>query len=153
MGEPPLRETPDRDGAFPRLSPEQIQLLGAEGRRVSTGAGDVLYRQGDPCEDFFVVLEGLVGTVDGDEHSSRTIALLGPGRFLGELSLLSGQAAFSTAVVREPGEVMAVPVSRLRELVAENRGLGDLILRAYLLRREALIGVGAGLKLVGSRGA
>jgi thioredoxin reductase (NADPH) len=151
VAEPPLRETPDRDGAFPRLAPEQIELLGADGTRHPTSAGDVLYRQGDPYEHFFIVLEGLVATVDGDEHSSRTIAVHGPGRFLGELSLLSGQAAFSTAVVREPGEVMAVPVSRMRALVAQNRGLGDLILRAYLLRREHLIGAGAGLKIVGSR--
>ena len=38
----------------------------------------------------------------------------GPRRFLGEISLLTGQAAFVTAVVVEAGEVLVVPVERLR---------------------------------------
>ena len=75
----------------------------------------------------------------------------GPGRFLGELNLLTGQAAFLTAVVREPGAVLAVPVERLRELVADDPALGDLILRAFLARRSLLIELGAGLRIVGSR--
>ena len=84
----------------------------------------------------------------GDE---RLIAVHGPGRFLGELGLLTGQAALFTAVVREPGEVLVVPVERLRELISQDSALGDLILRAYLLRREMLIGLGAGFTIVGSR--
>jgi thioredoxin reductase (NADPH) len=44
-----------------------------------------------------------------------------------------------------------VPVERLRELVARDPGLGDLILRAYLVRRSILIGLGVGLRIVGSR--
>jgi thioredoxin reductase (NADPH) len=149
--EPRPAETPDRDGAFPRLSAEQIELLGTDGQRRPARAGEVLYRQGDHCQDFFVVLDGMVETVDGDEHSRLVIATHGPGRFLGELSLLTGQAAFATAVVRAPGELLVVPVGRLRALVAEDRGLGDLILRAYVMRRELLIGFGAGLRIVGSR--
>jgi hypothetical protein len=49
------------------------------------------------------------------------------------------------------GEVLAVPASRLRELVARDQGIGDLILRAYLIRRSILIGLGAGLRIIGSR--
>jgi thioredoxin reductase (NADPH) len=75
----------------------------------------------------------------------------GPGRFLGELNLLTGEAVFVTAVVAEPGEVLILPVDRLREVVARNPGLGDLILRAYLQRRSLLIGLGTGLKIIGSR--
>ena len=151
MDEPPVGETPDRDGAFPRLSAGQIELLENDGRRRRTQVGEVLFRQGDPYEDFLVVLAGLVAMVDGDERSNSVIAVHGPGRFLGELSLLTGQAAFATAVVREHGELLAVPVWRLRDLVAQNRGLGDVVLRAYLIRRELLIGAGAGLRIVGSR--
>ena len=46
----------------------------------------------------------------------------GPGRFLGELGLLTGQVAFVTAVVLDAGEVLAVPTDRLREcLLRESR--------------------------------
>ena len=44
-----------------------------------------------------------------------------------------------------------VPADRLRELISQDSALGDLILRAYLLRREMLIGLGAGFTIIGSR--
>jgi thioredoxin reductase (NADPH) len=146
-----LTETPDAHGAFPRLNEQQIAGLAEHGRRRPTRAGEVLCRQGDPACDFFVVLAGLVAVVDGFAGSERVLRVHGPGRFLGELSLLAGQAAFLTAVVREPGEVLVVPADRLRAVVARDQALGDLILRAYLTRRSILVGLEAGLRIVGSR--
>jgi thioredoxin reductase (NADPH) len=145
-------ETPDRAGAFPRLSEDQCARLEVEGRRRRTRAGETLFREGDERYDFFVVLEGKVALVDGyGGADERLIAVHGPLRFLGELGLLTGQAAFFTAVVREPGEVLAVPVERLLTLITEDAALGDLVLRAYFMRRELLIGLGAGLRIIGSR--
>jgi thioredoxin reductase (NADPH) len=147
-----VTETPDLYGAFPRLSEDQIGELGRYGERRRTEAGEVLFREGDQSYDFIVVLEGLVAVVDGyGSEDERLIAVHGPGRFLGELSLLTGQVSFFTAVVREPGEVLAVPLKRLGDLVTQDQELGDLILRAYLIRREMLIGLGAGFRIVGSR--
>ena len=83
-----------------------------------------------------------------EEH---VISVHGHGRFLGELNLLTGEVSFSTAVVVGAGEVLAVPADRLKELVARDPVIGDLILRAYLLRRSILIGLGAGLRIIGSR--
>jgi thioredoxin reductase (NADPH) len=145
---PAIEETPDRDGAFPRLSEDQIARLSTEGTRRRTSEGETLFREGERDYDFFVVLEGKVAVVEDD---GTPIAVHGPGRFLGELGLLTGQGAFFTAVVREAGEVLVVPVERVRALVGQDPVLGDLVLRAYLLRREMLIGLGAGLKIVGSR--
>ena len=73
-----------------------------------------------------VVLDGKVTVVSGYGGEERMIAVHGPRRFLGELSLLTGQAAFFTAVVREPGEVLVVPVERLRALVTQDTVLGDM---------------------------
>jgi thioredoxin reductase (NADPH) len=146
-----LAETPDRNGAFPRLSDEQIAALAEHGERRATRVGDVLFREGDESYDFFVVLRGKVAVVEGVGADEHEIAVHGAGRFLGELSLLTGQAAFFTAVVREQGEVLVVPVERLRQLVAHDPVLGDLILRAFLARRELLIGLGTGFRIIGSR--
>jgi thioredoxin reductase (NADPH) len=148
----PLAETPDRDGAFPRLSEQQIEALAAQGTRRETKPGELLFRQGDEHYDFFVVIAGRVAIfADRGTEGQQPIAVHGPGRFLGELSLLTGQPAFFTAVVEEPGEVLQVPVERLLRIVSQDELLGDLVLRAYLLRRELLSGLGAGLKIVGSR--
>jgi len=119
----PLLETPDGDGAFPRLSDEQVRRLAARGERRRTRPGDILFREGDERYDFFVVLEGKVAIVQGyGGGDEQLIAVHGPRRFLGELSLLTGQAAFFTAVVREAGEVLVVPVDRLRRLMTQRSG-------------------------------
>jgi thioredoxin reductase (NADPH) len=144
-------ETPDSLGAFPRLSEAQLESLAELGERRPTRRDEVLFREGDRSYDFYVVLDGKVAVVAGSGSEERLIAVHGPRRFLGELSQLTGQPAFFTAVVREPGHVLVVPVERLRALVAGEPQLGDLILRAYLLRREMLIGLGTGFKLIGSR--
>jgi thioredoxin reductase (NADPH) len=145
-------EAPDLYGAYPRLSGEQIERLATQGQRRATRAGDVLYREGDHQCDFYVILDGSVTIVTGYEGpDEQVLAEHGPGRFLGELGLLSGEVVFVTAVVTEDGAVLVLPVARLRELVAGDSALGDTILRAYLLRRAMLLELGAGLKIIGSR--
>ncbi len=145
-------ETPDTVGAYPRLSEYQITALGAVGHARPTTPGDVLFHEGERASEFIAILTGTVAVVEAyGSPDERVIAIHGPGRFLGEIGLLTGQAAFATAVVREPGEVLALPVDKLRQLVAQDTALGDLILRAYILRRSILIGLGTGLKIMGSR--
>ena len=145
-----LVETPDRQGAYPRLTDEQLEMLSAHGARRAAAAGDVLFREGDPSCDFFVILEGKVAVVDGYPDEERVLSVHGPARFLGELNMLTRQPVFVTAVVKEPGEVLVVPAETLRELVGTNSAFGDFLLRTYLIRRELLVGVGAGLRIIGS---
>jgi thioredoxin reductase (NADPH) len=145
-------ETPDTWGAFPRLSGAQIAELEAYGRRRPTGPGEVLIREGDQKRDLMVILAGVVEVVEGyGTPEQKVIRVHGPGRFLDELGLLSGQPSFVTWVVREPGEVLVVPIEGLRQVVALDPRLGDLILRAFIIRRELLIDERAGLKIIGSR--
>ena len=145
-------ETPDVCGAYPRLSDDQIARLGQQGRQRAVDAGDVLIREGERCETFYVVLSGSVAIVEGygtpDEHVLR---VHGPGRFIGELGLLNGQVAFYTAVVRDPGEILALSMDQLRDLVSRDSTLGDVVLRACLGRRALLVGQGAGFRIIGSR--
>jgi thioredoxin reductase (NADPH) len=144
-------ETPDLHGAYPRLTEAQIASLAPHGERRRTTAGEVLFREGDEDYAFHVVVDGLVELHEGEGDQQRLIAVHGPGRFLGELSLLLGQPAFFTAVVCEPGAVLAIPADQLRLVLSQDPALGELALRACLLRRSLLIGLGAGLRIVGSR--
>ncbi|MCU1464737.1 MAG: cyclic nucleotide-binding protein [Actinomycetia bacterium] len=146
-----LDETTDLFGAFPRLSLEQIQKLEAYGGRRRTHTGEVLFHAGDIPSEFLVILDGKVAIVERYGNEERVIGVHGPGRFFGELNLYTGQPVFVTAVVREAGEILAVPLDRLRELLSRDVALGDLIMRAYLLRRSLLIELEVGLRIVGSR--
>ncbi|MET8894405.1 FAD-dependent oxidoreductase [Streptomyces albogriseolus] len=145
-------ETVDIYGAYPRLPEDQIDRLAQHGRRREVDAGDVLIREGERCETFYVVLSGSIAILeDYGTPEERLLRVHGPGRFIGELGLLSGQVAFYTAMVRDPGEVLALSMDQLRELVTRDSVLGDLVLRACLGRRALLVGQGAGFRIVGSR--
>jgi len=148
----PEPETHDVYGAFPRLTHEQIARLEQHGSRVPTTPGQVLYREGDPSCDFCVILDGTVATIDGHETpDAHVLGVHGPGRFLGELNILTGQPVFLTALVQRPGEVLVVATDRLRELVANDSELADVVLHAFLERRFLLLELRSGFKIVGSR--
>lgn len=148
---PPLAETPDIYGAYPRLSDDQVATLAAGGARRTVGTGEMLVREGERADYFFIILSGKVAVSTVDDAGNRRVTRVhGPGRFLGELGDLEGQAAFYTAEVVEPGEVLVVPTERVRALVAHDPALSDLILRAYLWRRSLLIQEGSGFRIIGS---
>jgi thioredoxin reductase (NADPH) len=141
----------DSDGAFPRLGEEVLGVLAAAGERRAMVAGEILFRAGDPASDFFVVLEGAVAVVDGyGLPTERVIGVHGEKRFVGELNLVTGQPAYLTAVVQQPGEAIALSREQLRDVVSANQQLGDVIVNAFIARRSLLIGLGTGLRLIGS---
>jgi len=146
-----VAETPDRDGAFPRLDENQRARLRTLGRLRTVQPGEVLFSAGDEGSDFFVIESGTVAIVQGYGKENRVIAVHGPHRFLGELSLITGQRLYLSGIVRDAGEVIQIPVEKLRELVDEDKALGDEILGAFIARRSILIDVGAGIKVIGSR--
>ena len=146
-----VEETVDRDGAFPRLDKDQRARFRELGRVRAVEPGEVLFAAGDDGSDFFVIESGAVAVVQGYGEENRVIGVHERHRFLGELSLLLGQRLYLTGVVRDPGEVIQVPLDKLREIVVEDKALSDMILGAFIARRSILIGVGAGIKLIGSR--
>jgi thioredoxin reductase (NADPH) len=148
-----IEEPPNRNGAFPRLDDDQRAQFRAIGEVVPVETGDVLFREGDECYDFFIVESGAIAIVRGYGTENRVIAIHGPHRFLGELNLLTGGRVYLTAVVRDPGEVIRVPLEKLRRFMREREqeGLVNVIFGAYMARREILIEVGGGAKVIGSR--
>ncbi len=138
-------------GAFPRLTDAQLAKVRAAGAVRPVAAGEVLFREGDLDYDFFVVEAGSVTIVQGYGAENRVIAVHGSGRFLGELNLLTGAPPLLSAIVREPGSVIQVPVAELTRIVAANEDLSNLILRALLARRAIMIDRGAGIRVIGSR--
>ena len=138
--------------AFPTLDDTQLAVLDALGTRRSVVAGEYLYRAGDPTYDFYVVVSGAVDIVIRTDGVERVINRHIPGRFLGELNMLTGLQVFVSARVAEPGEVIVVPAADLRRLLATQPGLGDMILAAFMARREVLLtGAADAIRVVGSR--
>jgi thioredoxin reductase (NADPH) len=144
--------TTDEDAvAFPELSDEQIGVLRRFGLERAVGAGEILYRRQDASFALFVILEGRVAVVDdyGGAHE-RVMVESGPRHLVGEYNLFTEQASYMSVVAREATRLVEIKPGRLRELMAAEEALGDLILRALLRRRELLIGEHVGLRIIGS---
>jgi thioredoxin reductase (NADPH) len=129
----------DDEAATPILSQADMTLVAELGVRRQVREGEYLYREGDVTYDFFVLVSAevdIVVAVDGDE---RILIQHGPGRFLGELNMLSGLHALVSAKVVRAGEVIAVSRDKLRQLMGTKPQLGDTILAAFVARRGMLM--------------
>jgi thioredoxin reductase (NADPH) len=153
MTAPPLNAAPaDRpDPMLPTLTPAQLARVAAHGTRRAMTAGEVLFAPGDQVAHSYVVTSGVVEIVQGDGPAARVVLVLQAGQFTGELNMLSGRRVLLRARVREAGELIAVERESLRELVQLDSELGEIFMRAFLLRRVGLVEQGLGdMVLLGS---
>jgi thioredoxin reductase (NADPH) len=131
----------------PALTASQLATVAELGEERSAAAGDTLYRIGDERYPFIAIREGEVAVVDA---AGNEIARHGPARFLGEVNLLSGQAAFVTAIASTPLRYIAVDREALRGLLFDDGPLSSIVLATFIARREALQQVaGLGLEIIG----
>ncbi len=131
------------------LSSSQLATLADHGEERTAEVGETLYEIGDETYPFIAILEGEAAVLDG---SGREIVRHGASGFLGEINLLSGQTVFVTAVVTEAMRYIAVDREVLRGLLFEDGSLSDLLLSAFVERRELLQQLqGIGLEIIGPR--
>ena len=140
-----------RSVAFPTLTDDQISFLRRYGSVRKTEAGETLFSEGDRSYDFIVILEGEVEIAEHFGGESRTIAVHGARRFLGEMNMLTGQSVYLSAIMRESGEVLAISPGNLKQIITEEPTLSDTIMKAFLARRTVLMQAGTGMRIIGSR--
>jgi thioredoxin reductase (NADPH) len=129
------------------LSTAQLATLSGLGEEHTAEVGETLFEVGDASYPFIAIVEGEVAITDA---SGREIVRHGPSGFLGEMNLLSGQTVFLTAVATEPTRYIAVDREVLRGLLFEDPSLSDLLLSAFVQRRELLQRRdGVGIEIVG----
>ena len=144
-------------GAAPRgpvLNDEQFRRLATYGAVEHVETGQNLYVSGDESYDFFLVLTATVDIVRDATaiEPERLIYRGGPGDFLGELNLLTGQHVYLTARVVTAGDVVRIAVATLRRVLAEQDDVADLLLAAFRERRDVFrTAAGNALVLVGRR--
>ena len=89
---------------------------------VALSAGDILFREGDASDDFYVVLSGKLEVVKAVDTPEESLAgICGEGEFVGEMGLLN-QNGLRTATVRAlaAARLLRVPVTEFNELVAHS---------------------------------
>ena len=131
------------------LTDEQIARIRRFGSRRRTARGDILFQPGKMGQDLVVVESGAVD-IERPATPDAPVSLLatyGPGAFLGELNLLTGQDTYLTARVSRGGVVTLVPPHELSRLMREDADVSDRLLRTFIARR-ALLRTGEGARSV-----
>ena len=138
----------------PPLGDDQWRRLERYGVEFAAAEGDILFAAGDQWYPLVLVDTGWVDVLRPANRwfDETLVASLGERVFVGELGVLSGQRAFLTARVAEPGRMLRLDHRAVRRVMAEDDELGDLLLRTLWQRRESLARGPAALtlKIVGS---
>jgi thioredoxin reductase (NADPH) len=124
---------------FPVLNEAQLALLSEYGKRRSYKAGDILYREGERHVPMVVILSGYVAIERNTIDGTHLLATIGPGMFTGEVGTLAGRARMATGRAVEDCEVIVIDEESLRTLVVAEADLSETIMRAFILRRVALL--------------
>jgi thioredoxin reductase (NADPH) len=126
--------------AFPTLAPDQVAALGRcpfTARRAYRD-GKALFRVGDRDGKFFIVIAGQVEIVDESGDAPNRVTVHGPGQFTGDVSQITGRPAVVSGYARGATEVYEVSQAALRSILNHHPNLADVILRAFITRRQLL---------------
>ncbi len=142
----------DLDVAFPVLSRADIAALTARGKPREVHAGDTLFTEGERNRSFFVVIDGAVEILEHSRGEPHQITVHHPGQFTGDIDVFNGRPALVTGRAVEDGRLVELTPANLRRAVDELPDLGDIIIKAFLLRRELIQASGfEGVRIIGSR--
>lgn len=116
-----------------------LDRLAATMQIIDLAPGTTLFREGDPGDRFYIVLEGEVSvlqSVGGEEE--RLVAVRGSGEFVGEMSLLN-RDGLRTASVRaeEAAKLWEMPHAQFDELIRNQPELAYEMARVLSARMTA----------------
>ena len=139
------------DEMFPALTDAQIARLSVFGEQKRFDAGEIVFDQGDASRGVFVVLEGSIEVTNVSKDHEGTLRVLLRGEFTGEVNQLSGRRSLVRCRAQEAGSLLEIARSDLRRVMQNDANLGEVLLRAFMLRRVFLIAHSVGdAVLIGS---
>lgn len=137
---------------FPTLAPAQIAQIQPCGRERAFADGAIVFEQGEAATTFMVVLAGAIEVVHPYPGGEHPITVHQPGGFTGEINILSGMRSLVRGRARGATRVLEIDRAALRTLIAADPDVGELVMRAFILRRAGLVARGQGdVVLLGSR--
>jgi CRP-like cAMP-binding protein len=122
------------------LSFAQIQHLAAYMDVYQVPENAVLFKEGDKDAYLVLIARGQVNAIKYDsERTPKCIATLGPGRTIGEMSIIDGEPRSATAVTARPSTLLVITVEKFNRLIDERPRVGvSLILKIAKLMSQYL---------------
>jgi len=138
--------------AFPTFNQDDFETIARYGKLKMFNSGDFLFKAGDVDFKFYAIREGEVEILERSSGNRRTVTVHQAGEFTGDIDMLTGNPTLVSAVAKTKCKVYEISRSNLRRIIKEVPDLSDMILNAFLMRRELLKAQGyEGIRLVGSR--
>jgi putative ABC transport system ATP-binding protein len=116
--------------AFSYLTPIELTNVAEKMTKRQFIAGDVIIRQGEAGEDFFLISDGTVEVM----RESHDVAELGAGDFFGEASLITGEPRNATVVAKDNLDTYVLGKPDFRAAIEASRSFRDQLYRVYFLR-------------------
>jgi thioredoxin reductase (NADPH) len=135
---------PKNEQAFPTLDPSAIQRVMRYGTSSLVGEGAIVVEQGEPMEHFIVVVEGEAVVEMTSQNGTEVIATHGPGEFFGDVHLLSGRPSLVRGRMVKAGSIVTVKRADVKALMQNDTELGEIFMRAFILRRIELLASSSG---------
>jgi CRP-like cAMP-binding protein len=118
-----------------KLTAPDLRALASRGKVRRYLRGATLFREGDRGDSLHVVIEGAVRiTVGSPRGEEATVALLGPGEFVGDLALLDGLPRSANALALEATKTLVVTRDDFRRWLSERPKASLALLEALSQR-------------------
>jgi len=127
-----MSPSPNRAGArvagevFRKMSSED-QLFERHGRVLPAGA--VLFREGEPGKEMYVLQSGVVRITRTVRGARKLLATLGPGEFFGEMAIISSRPRTATAEVVSDARVLVIDAQTFETMVRSNAEIAVRLIR------------------------
>ncbi len=117
---------------FAGLSHKDLRQVSSLATRLDLPEGKELTRQGQPGNEFLVILKGQVEVrIDGEVVATR-----GPGEYVGEIALLDDRPRTATVVAKTPVSVDVIGRREFMGLVATQPAIAEQLLATMAQRLE-----------------
>jgi small-conductance mechanosensitive channel/CRP-like cAMP-binding protein len=129
----------DRVEMLSALSREERIKLAEQVRQETYSAGEIIFRQDDPGDSFYIIKSGTVEVVVGKPGvGDVVVATLGPGNFFGEMSLLTGAVRTAGIRVRDDAEFFVIDKEGFGAALIRNPSIAESLSRILSERRAGL---------------
>lgn len=142
-----IRSVLPEGALFARFDSDEIDALAAYLQVYRVGAGLAFITEGDPGDFMAIIIEGRVDVYKQQAYAERTLmGSVGPGKTLGEMSLVDGEPRFATCIAAEPTLFAVLSGAALQRILTEAPQLGQkILLHLLLLLNQRLRAVSAKL--------
>lgn len=104
---------------FSNVEPAKLKLLAFTSDRVSYGAGQVLFRQGDEGDAAYVVLSGKADIIVDSPSGQIKVAEVEPNEIVGEIAILCDVSRTATVQASMPLEALRIRKDHFLRLLRE----------------------------------